>query len=317
LARSWELALFGRSRLCVQCVITLFPQSTCPSYCSGGNWLCFARFGPAAASATLHTREKLASFGAIAPSVGGAFGPAVRRLSRPMQGKLGSFGAMSPSGGSADAFAGPRPSSSVPAIGFVCTTAPDDDSTGDLARPRAPVVARRLALFRTHSFGVPRLRGSDWSFPPEGGTPNSPRLPSGISVPLWQIFDEDACWGAHDETLPSCGLLSVILYSVVLLSYRCTNSSSSEISTILTGVGSASGGGWGPLDRASGGTRPCLPARHWQGSPPNCGHTRRHRQGGWIRGRLLLKVPRMFSLRSREPLGRFVSAADASVNKSY
>jgi hypothetical protein len=116
------LALFGRSRLCVRCVITLFPQSTCPLCRSGRNWLCFARFGPAvtpwaALPALAHSglHWKLASFGAIAPSVAGASGHAVRHLSRPVQGKLGSFGAISPSGGSADAFPSPPPSSSVPA----------------------------------------------------------------------------------------------------------------------------------------------------------------------------------------------------------
>ena len=45
-------------------------------------------------------------------------------------------------------------------------------------RPRpsasAAVVPGKLASFRTHWFGVPRLRGSDRSFPPQGGTPNGP-----------------------------------------------------------------------------------------------------------------------------------------------
>ena len=66
-------------------------------------------------------------------------------------------------------------------------------------RPRpsasAAVARGELASFRTPSFGVPRLRGSDRSFPPQGGTgtpnaicrvweptPNGPRSPLGYLV---------------------------------------------------------------------------------------------------------------------------------------
>ena len=49
LRSGWELALFGRGRLCVRVVITRVLQSTCPSYCSGRNWVCFAQLPPVSA----------------------------------------------------------------------------------------------------------------------------------------------------------------------------------------------------------------------------------------------------------------------------
>ena len=55
----------------------------------------------------------------------------------------------------------------------------------------------RLALFGAHSFGVPRLRGSDRSFPPEGGTPNGPRSPlyrkAAASCLLDELSDGTCC----------------------------------------------------------------------------------------------------------------------------
>jgi hypothetical protein len=41
-----ELALFCRGLSDVRFTITPFAQSTCPSCCSDGNWLCFARLPP-------------------------------------------------------------------------------------------------------------------------------------------------------------------------------------------------------------------------------------------------------------------------------
>jgi hypothetical protein len=117
-----ELALFCRGRLLVKCVITLFPQSTCPSYRSGGigfvshNW---CRRG---------------------------FPPRPCRLSS------------------------------------------------------SPVSAWRLALFRTnpHHGDI-----EDTENEVEGMSVKESKITSVISVPLWQVFDEDACWAAHDETLPA------------------------------------------------------------------------------------------------------------------
>ena len=63
------------------------------------------------------------------------------------------------------------------------------------------------------------------------------KIASGISSPPGQVFDKGACQAAHDETLQSRGHLSVIRYSVAPLSYKCANSSSSEICAELTGAG--------------------------------------------------------------------------------
>jgi len=104
---------------------------------------------PALAHSGLHW--KLASFGAIAPSVAGASGHAVWHLSRPVQGKLGSFGAMSPSGGSADAFAGPRPSPPVSA-NWVCLYNRSQRRFGQRSRPSPPVPFDVGIGFVSHAF---------------------------------------------------------------------------------------------------------------------------------------------------------------------
>ena len=57
---------------------------------------------------------------------------------------------------------------------------------------------------------------------------------SSIYAPLRRTFDEDAGWAVHGETLSSRGLLSVLCYSVTLLSYGVVHSSSSRIFAKLT-----------------------------------------------------------------------------------
>jgi hypothetical protein len=179
--------LFGRGLLRVRFVITLLPQSTCPSYRPGGNWVCFAHFGASRAGlgdrAGARPSRPAREIGFVShdcPRVGNAPGLAGQRLFQPMRGKLGSFGATGPSDGSAGAFAGPRPSLSVSANWVRLYQRSQRRLRG---RPRpsppAPVAVWKLALFRMPSFGVPRLRGSDWSFPPKGGTPSGPGSPPG------------------------------------------------------------------------------------------------------------------------------------------
>ena len=164
-----ELALFGRGRLCVRFVITRLPQSTCPSYRSGRNWVCFARFGPNGAGGAIlpvcaiPARAELASLRAC-PQCRRCAGPSGHWLFRLGWGQLGSFGAIGPSDASAGVFARPRPSLSVPANWLRLYHRAQRRLR---RRPRpsasAPVARGELASFRTPWFGVPRLRGSDRS----------------------------------------------------------------------------------------------------------------------------------------------------------
>jgi hypothetical protein len=108
-----ELALFCRSLLRVRCTITPFRQGTCPSRCSGQNWLC------------------------LAPSCPGG----VSRPPAPLAGQPAQIGFVWRIGPSSQCPAGLVP----PGIGFVPHDRPQPG-------PRLPVRGSKLGLFCTSHF---------------------------------------------------------------------------------------------------------------------------------------------------------------------
>jgi hypothetical protein len=131
------------------------------------------------------------------------------------RGKLGSFGAIDPSDGSVGDFAGPRPSRSIPA-NWLRLYQRSQRRFHRRPRPSASTSIARdeLASFRTHWFGVPRLRGSDRSFPPKGGTPNGPR-----SQCLWGRSSTRMHTGPL-TTKPSQVVVSHLPFAILLLCYH-------------------------------------------------------------------------------------------------
>ena len=164
-------------------------------------------------------RQELALFRTNAPV--SAVLPALdgQCLLRPGRGQLGSFGAMNPSDGSIGEFGGPRPSRSVSA-NWVCLYHWSRRRFRRRPRPSAsaPAPAWRLALFRTHWFGVPRSRGSDRSFPPQGGTPNGPRSPLG-SLRLWDRSSTRTRVGPL-TTKPSKVVVAYLCVAILLPDYH-------------------------------------------------------------------------------------------------
>ncbi len=214
-----ELALFCRGLLRVQCVITLLPQSTCPSYRSGGNWVCFARSGPRGAGMGLGhpgPRGRLALFDAIASRVGSTCGPTGQRLFRPVRGKLGLFDARGPGDGSAGAFAGPRPALSTSA-NWLCLYHRSQRRLrqGPRPSPSAPVdVADWLCFARRRTTETPRTPRMKLS----SCLSTSPRSPRG-SLCLCGRSSTSTCAGAL-TTKPSQVVVSYQRSSVVLLCYH-------------------------------------------------------------------------------------------------
>ena len=184
-----ELALFGRGLLRVQFYHNSFPVKHLPFVSFRSDWRLFRTFCGLAASAlaALHgprprvpAHRELASFGTLVPSDGRACGLGRRALLPAGADQLGSFGAIVvPGDGSAGA--SPAAPSSCPRreLAFVCTRSCPTTAPSVTCRPSVPSlhadVGRIGFRFARHSFGVPRLRGSDRSFPPQGGTGQSER----------------------------------------------------------------------------------------------------------------------------------------------
>ena len=205
--------------MCVRFVITRVPQSTCPSYRSGGNWVCFARFAPSM------------GVGRCCPAWPGI---GLFRLGR---GQLGSFGAIGPSDGSAGAFAGPCPSLSVPANWLRLYNRAQRRLR---RRPRpsapAPVAAGRIG-FVSHAF----VRSTAFTrigpvFPASRRYSERSRSPLG-SLCLWGKSSTRKHAGPL-TTKPSKVVVSYLSSAILLLCYHTgvTDSSSNEIMVELSNV---------------------------------------------------------------------------------
>ena len=148
-----KLALFVRGRWRVRFVITRVSQSTCPSYCPDGNWVCFARLPQGRQCSRLG--RALASPAGVGP-IGFVWR---NKPQRRLRGRLRPPAPVSVCAGKLGSFVPAVATTISPATSFV---------------PTHSCRWGELASFRTPSFGVPRLRGSDRSCSPQGGTPDGP-----------------------------------------------------------------------------------------------------------------------------------------------
>jgi hypothetical protein len=161
-------------------------------------------------------REELALFRTFRSSGSGTGDPAGPGLSRPARGNWLCFAQFAAVGGL------PEPARSRPSRSWqgnwLRLYQRSRRRPRRRPRPSASVARGGLASFRTPSFGVPRLRGPDWSFPPEGGTPNGPRSPPG-SLFLWGRSLTMAHTGPL-TTKPSKVVVSCLSSAILLLGYH-------------------------------------------------------------------------------------------------